>query len=269
MNLKLLSAPFPENEIEWRIGSCGKKKNGDLWATCLAYVQARAIMNRLDEVCGPENWKPEYQFISKMDGMKPGILCGLSIRVDKEWITKYDGAEQTDIEEFKGGLSSALKRAGVPWGIGRYLYNLDSGFAIINDSGEHFGKTKDETVFHWDHPKLPGWALPDKTNGTAAQSKVPGKAIAPIGVQSPETIQGPYRCPFGKKYGPVNGLPGMTMQEIAEKDGPDGIRSFVAFLEKSAAKDNKPVSAQGAEFILQAEKFLGILENNKNDDIQF
>ena len=159
MDLSKLKEPFPANEIEWRLQSSGTGSRG-VWARCLAYVTNRAICNRLDEVCGPENWKNE--FIKGPDG---GILCGISIKVGEEWVTKYDGAENTNIEAVKGGLSGAMKRAAsTGWGIGRYLYNLEEGFATIlpEDSKEKAfaGKTKEGTKFKWLPPKLPSWALP-------------------------------------------------------------------------------------------------------------
>jgi len=155
IDLTKLREVFPSDDIEWRVQSSGKKKNGELWAKVLAYITNRAIMDRLDKVCGPENWKND--FISAPNG---GTLCGLSIKVNGEWITKWDGAENTDIESVKGGLSNAMKRAGVQWGIGRYLYNLTTGWADINPSGTHNDKLKDGTWFKWNPPKLPGWALP-------------------------------------------------------------------------------------------------------------
>lgn len=160
MRLSDLQNPFPEEMIEWRIGRCGAKGNGQVWASCLAYVQARAIMDRLDEVCGPQNWKTAYRFESC--GVS-GVVCMLSIKTGDEWVTKEDGAEQTDIEAFKGGISSALKRAAVAWGIGRYLYDLESGWAIIVEKGVHganYAKTKEGKEFYWVPPKLPVWALP-------------------------------------------------------------------------------------------------------------
>lgn len=158
MNLKLLQENFHPNDIEWRLQSCGKK-NGKFWGMCLAYVTNRAIQNRLDEVCGAENWKNEYS--KAPDG---GVLCGISIKCGdgtKEWVTKYDGAENTDIEQVKGGLSGAMKRAAVQWGIGRYLYNLPATFAVINDGGRYRGKTKENEYFKWNPPSLPSWALPN------------------------------------------------------------------------------------------------------------
>jgi hypothetical protein len=126
----------------------------------LAYITNRAIMERLDKVCGPENWRNEYT-----KGPDGGILCGLSIRVGDEWVTKWDGAENTEVESVKGGLSDAMKRAAVQWGIGRYLYKLPVGFANITESGRYRGKTPSKEGrpgerFKWNPPALPEWAVP-------------------------------------------------------------------------------------------------------------
>jgi hypothetical protein len=155
MDLSKLKDCFEPNDIEWRLQQCGKGSNGKIWGMALAYVTNRAIMNRLDEVCGPENWKNEYK--PAPDG---GILCGISIKVGDEWVTKWDGAENTDIEAVKGGLSGAMKRAAVQWGIGRYLYKLEESWINANENGAYRGKTKDGTTFRWDAPTLPSWALP-------------------------------------------------------------------------------------------------------------
>ncbi len=159
-----LREPFAAGDIEWRVQRCGVK--GDKpWAMVLAYVTNRAIMDRLDAVVGPANWRNEFR-----EAPGGGILCGLSVRcdenllVDAYWITKWDGAEQTEIEAVKGGLSGAMKRAGVQWGIGRYLYHLPTGFADCSTDQRqypHRGYHKEtKTAFSWQPPALPGWALP-------------------------------------------------------------------------------------------------------------
>lgn len=159
MDLSKLKDYFDPSDIEWRLQQCGKTKDGKIWGMALAYVTNRAIMNRLDDVCGPENWKNEFK--AAPDG---GILCGISIKVGDEWVTKWDGAENTDIEAVKGGLSGAMKRAAVQWGIGRYLYKLEESWINANENGAYRGKTKDGTPFKWDAPALPSWALPKGTN---------------------------------------------------------------------------------------------------------
>ena len=160
MNFKELAKPFPEKDIEWRIGRVGTK-NGKPWAMVLAYLTNRAIMDRLDSVVGPDNWCNEFT-----QGPQGGVLCGISIKVGDEWVTKWDGADNTAIEKVKGGLSDSMKRAAVQWGIGRYLYSLDEGFAKIYDAdsntkGLRYQKAGDGCpAFKWAPPKLEAWALP-------------------------------------------------------------------------------------------------------------
>lgn len=171
MNLLDLKKPFEEKDIEWRIGQCGKTNN-KIWANCLAYISARAIQDRLDEVFGPCGWKVSY---AKLD---TGILANIEVLYENEWIGKQDGAEQTEIEAFKGGLSSALKRAGSAWGIGRYLYDLEAGFAEIIEKGNgtRYGKLSDKhggDVFYWRPPKLPHWALPSHDKQEKEEQKKP------------------------------------------------------------------------------------------------
>ena len=111
-----LSAPFPEYEVNFRVGSTTKdKKKGKP----LAYIDARAVMDRLDEVLGCDGWQDRFDCV----GGK--TICYLSVKIGDEWVTKADGAGDTAIEGEKGGISDALKRAAVKWGIGRYLYHWD------------------------------------------------------------------------------------------------------------------------------------------------
>ena len=86
-----LKEPFTARQLSWRSGGGGKQ---------LAYINARDLMKRLDDVVGPENWQDRYE---ECHGR---LVCYLSI------------------EGEKGGMSDAFKRAGVKFGVGRYLYYL-------------------------------------------------------------------------------------------------------------------------------------------------
>ena len=157
---KLLQEPFAPGDVEWRVGTSGNT-GGKPWAKVLAYVTNRAIMNRLDEVFGVFGWK--NQFLNWKVGSKEGVICRLSVQVPgtNEWVTKEDGAEGTDIEEVKGGLSDAMKRAAVQLGIGRYLYDLGENWAeIVDKDGRYSSKFKDDKWYKWNPPSLPQWARP-------------------------------------------------------------------------------------------------------------
>jgi len=176
-SLKELQKPFKPTDIEWRIGRSGIRKDDMVWATCLAYISSRAVMDRLDDVVGPENWKVEYYQAGKC------TMARLSIKIGGEWVTKEDGSEETDIEPIKGAISGALKRAAVLWGVGRYLYNLEEGFATIVDKGtrgERYAVAKDkstgkEKAFYWLPPDLPDWALPEEEVVAAKEQPVTKK----------------------------------------------------------------------------------------------
>lgn len=128
-NLTALAAPFDPEIISWRVGSTNAAKTSGM---ALGYIDARDVMERLDTVVGPANWQDRYEFHGKRS------LCYLSIRVDGEWITKADGAGDSDVESEKGAISDALKRAAVKWGIGRYLYDLSSPWVDIESAGRSY-----------------------------------------------------------------------------------------------------------------------------------
>jgi hypothetical protein len=162
-----LEKPFPKEEIEWRIQKSGF--SGDKpYAMVLCYVQNRAIQKRLDDIFTPMGWQNAFK-----EWRDNSQLCGISIwDVDKmEWITKWDGADETDVEGTKGGLSNSMKRAAVQWGIGRYLYQLDATFAECSTDkkqGWNKAKTKDGKDFYWKEPTLPAWAIDGQViNGNA------------------------------------------------------------------------------------------------------
>lgn len=117
MNLQDLKAPLPR--IHWRAQSVSKKNPDAPKAMALAYIDSRDVQDRLDEVCGPENWSDSYT-----ESAKGRVICTISIRCGGEWVSKSDGAGDTAVEGEKGGISDAFKRAAVKWGIGRYLYDM-------------------------------------------------------------------------------------------------------------------------------------------------
>jgi hypothetical protein len=106
-----LAAPFEPEEVKIR-GQAGRQ---------LHYVTARTVMNRLDNVLGPENWWDSYT---------PGessVMCRLTIRLpDGSELTKADAGGYAgmadDGDDDKSGFSDSYKRAAVKFGVGRYLY---------------------------------------------------------------------------------------------------------------------------------------------------
>lgn len=128
--MKKLQEPFEDSEIEFRVGATNSDKTKGM---ALAYVQARAIQNRLDSLFGVDGWSVSYKEITA------GFICSLSVKINDKWITKEDGAPTTEFESVKGGISSAFKRvASSGFGIGRYLYNAKNMWFPIKQQGRGY-----------------------------------------------------------------------------------------------------------------------------------
>lgn len=130
-----LAQPFAPEDLEWRLQNTIEDK---MRGMAVPYVTNRAIQNRLDEVCGPENWYNDFK-PWHTNGKKESQLCGIAIYFEgRGFITKWDGAEDSDIEPVKGGLSDSMKRAAYQWGIGRVLYSLDTVWVDIERRGRSY-----------------------------------------------------------------------------------------------------------------------------------
>lgn len=193
-DLNKLSEPFPPEDIEWFIGATTKDKTKGL---AIPFITNRAVQERLDHVCGPDGWRNEYKAMGDRElydnnnqfvGKKTSQMCGISIWSETrgEWITKWDGAEESDIEAIKGSLSSAMKRAAVQWGIGRYLYYIDSPWVEIEAQGRSYRIKPSQEII------LPGWALPGGTGKPGLRDdKKP--TINTIGYNAPPMQQAPQQ----------------------------------------------------------------------------
>lgn len=123
MDLEKLSRPLDISQIDFRVQSINKGG----YATILAYKDARVDMQRLDEACGPLNWKREH--------VNGNHNCIVSIWCDdkKQWVSKEDTGTESNTEAAKGLASDSFKRACFNWGIGRELYDFPQIQVKLND----------------------------------------------------------------------------------------------------------------------------------------
>ena len=139
-----LAEPFARSEIKFK----PQIIKGDK-ALALAYIDARLVQDRLDEVLGVVNWQDEYELLP--DG---SAICRLRCRINEEWLAKMDvgsPSEQPDAgDRVKAAFSDALKRAAVKYGIGRYLYRLPTCWVPYDSVKRVFLRP----------PQLPEWAYP-------------------------------------------------------------------------------------------------------------
>ena len=184
-----LSEPFPSADVEWRVTK-GHQRSG----LAVPYITSRAIQTRLDHVVGPFCWRTRYipwhQYIPKPShGENPEAdrtpvasqLCGLSIYDEekREWIEKIDGAENTDFESIKGGISDSFKRAAVLWGIGRYLYLFDAKWATL-DERKRIANPAELTRYYADKLQKLGLCTAKNSNNAPNCYLVNGLTPAPM-----------------------------------------------------------------------------------------
>nr|WP_317279515.1 Rad52/Rad22 family DNA repair protein [uncultured Fusobacterium sp.] len=195
--LKKLREPFRKEELEFRVGATNNDKSMGL---ALAYVQARAIQNRLDEMFGVDGWTVSYKEISA------GFICSLSIKINDRWVTKEDGAGMTEYESVKGGISNSFKRvASSGFGIGRYLYNAKKNWYPIRQQGKGYIFTETPVL--------------------ELNNEIESKYNNERNINPKEKIDD-IILNFGK-------YKGMTLDKIYEKD-----KSYIKYL-KENAKDKK------------------------------
>lgn len=154
-----LAEPFDPEIVSWRVGSVSAEKKRGM---ALAFVDARDVMNRLDEACGPFGWMTEHSALGTR------TMCRLSIRDPEtgEWISRTDGCGDTDYEAEKGSFSDSLKRVAVTFGVGRYLYDVDAPWVEVEQRGKTWGIAAGEL------PKLRA-RLPRPGKPTDARSAPP------------------------------------------------------------------------------------------------
>lgn len=114
-----LAKPFHESEIKVKPAKVSGNRALALW-----YIDARHVMDRLDETLGIDGWRDEY---TVLEGGQE-VECRLSLKIGGVWITKADvggESEQPDGgDRMKAAYSDALKRAAVKFGVGRFLYRM-------------------------------------------------------------------------------------------------------------------------------------------------
>jgi Rad52/22 family double-strand break repair protein len=171
VSLERLAAPFPPEVIQWRVGSTTKDKSRGM---ALAYIDARDVQDRLNEVCGVY-WQAKHH---NCGGDK--LACEIGIKIGDEWVWRGDGAGSTDVEGEKGAFSDSFKRAAVRWGIGRHLYDLDAPWVQLEAKGNtHVIKASE-------FPKLRRAALEAKFDRNAPSSPEPPPGRAPFSVLMPD-----------------------------------------------------------------------------------
>ncbi len=172
MKLEILNRPLTREQIDFKIAQVTKGQD-NIWASILAYKDARTDMQVLDEACGQFNWMVEYQRDTKQI-----LQCTISIwdEVKLQWISKTSNGIESEYESEKGEYSDAFKRAGFMWGIGRKLYDFPPIWVqlVEGDYYEKDGKVKASNrlrVNDWN------WDISEDYKTVTAERKINGSWV--------------------------------------------------------------------------------------------
>ena len=224
-----LAMPFAPEDLEWRLQKVVEAKELGI---AVPYVTNRAIMGRLDDVVGPENWYNDFKPWHGAGG-KEAQLCGISIRYGDGFITKWDGAEDSDIEPVKGGLSDSMKRAAVQWGIGRVLYNMDVVFVDVEKRGKTWCIKKDQQE-RLDYAYLKMLGKLNLTPAPAGGLRPPAVPEEPVGgpklAPEPQPPEAKASETKGKKKSDRGAC---VIRSIKENKGMNGVVSTALVLENA------------------------------------
>lgn len=128
--LKRLSEPMP---YRWRVQNKNKERTK---AKCAAYVDARDVQNRLDEVFGV-SWECAFEQVGE------AIKCTIGVTINGVTVMRQDFSERICSDKndnmydqaYKSAASEAFKRAACMFGVGRFLYSMSMVDVKLNDKG--------------------------------------------------------------------------------------------------------------------------------------
>ena len=202
----VLSAPFSSSDIEWRVSATNAEKTKGL---AVPYVTNRAIQNRLDDTVGIDGWYNDFRPWKNGSAQ----LCGISIFFPQleQCLTKWDGADDSEFESVKGGLSDSMKRAAVEWSIGRYLYGMTQVWVTVQITNS--GKKSNARIRDEERPRLDQahdeWVayLQAKERG-----ENPPRPKAPPPLKALKGQNGPPAQPQGQYQAPPQGAQQLPQQ---------------------------------------------------------
>jgi hypothetical protein len=175
-------------DYQWRLKSTTRQKGADKLypvgtkGQFLAYIDARDVYNRLDEVVGCQAWDSDWEVV---DAARMAVKATITLYIGDRIISKSDVGYPNgtqDEEPLKSAVSDAIKRTAVQFGIGRFLYDLDPKWVEIDSYGKPLqpldgGSTKTEATPSDSAPARP--TTPARP-ATATRAATPARTPVPL-----------------------------------------------------------------------------------------
>jgi len=252
----LLKEPFDEKELRFRAGSIRRDKTKCM---VFAYIDARAVMDRLDDTVGVANWQTQYT------PSPNGVFCELIIKIEGDWIAKSDIGVPSDFEAGKGAVSDSLKRAAVQWGIGRYLYRFPTQWTEFD--GRNISGSINVPAFATTNNKA--YTIPGKPKKKPEQKK-PTTQQRKKKVQKKEKVikkvtnEISAKLKTAGKYTVPDNLPlkGTALSELVKTEDGMTMLKFLSGQEPNLAQEHFNPASDQEKKLMSASKF--ILKNSES-----
>jgi hypothetical protein len=186
-----LSQPL---EYKWKLQSYTKDKSK---AMCVAYIDARIVIQRLNEVC-EYGWHREHFALGNDKYCRLGVIMP-----DGSVVWRSDvGDSDNETETSKTAASDSFKRAAVQFGLGLFLYDLDIVKLPTKQSGNYYDVVDDKGNKIWDltdhinkmlkSPKKGKTEEPKKSEPVEKKAPTPSKEL-------PELLENTPNFEYAKK----------------------------------------------------------------------
>lgn len=198
----MLEKPFPEESLGFRPIATNSDKTKALPS---AYIDARDVAERLDDVMGVGGWEDNYVIHNAS-----GVICYLTLHFEGRSITKSDFGTVSDQKDegdrMKAAFSDALKRAAVKFGVGRYLYSREYEWANYDNRRMQFTEKP-----RLRHQKAMGGSQPSSPPPSSMPSK-------PATVQTPKAVEKPTTPSDKPSKEEIMALSGMVKRLAKRRD---------------------------------------------------
>ena len=237
-----LRAPTPHDRVNFRVGYDNKEKG---YAVMLAYIDARYVQDKLDDVVGSDKWEVEYIEVAG------NMFCAITIRWPDGQVTrKMDVGIETDVEKEKGQASDAFKRAAVMYGIGRDLYGYPKHFADLDKRGK--------VPFDW---KPTGWGESSDPNANVMSADHSAKHTDTL---QPISITEEAEPEPSMKQAERAQIPAISTEPVKRKETLQEIADRVSQEGESSAPEEEEVDERGLKTGIPPEDENVIVKNLTN-----
>jgi hypothetical protein len=159
-----LSAPLPDDVIQWRQDGRPTQRDGKFYARFVAYIDANFVRERLDD-CVPGDWDLTLELLpTPTPDDDDGAVFAFKARLQILGVIREDIGQGRD---YKAAATDAMKRAARQFGIGSELAEIGQNWVQVDGDNKYARPVEDPAA---------AYARRHKPNPTTSASRDGGTA---------------------------------------------------------------------------------------------